>query len=381
MSSLQAQSLVNTGFEEETFGTAPGYISSGANGSITGWTANDNSRVGLNSTGPFSNNGAVPEGSQVAFVQAVTGSSNTLTSASGITGLTAGKTYRITYRVNSRISAGNNSPEMRLVVGGSTAIRGDVTSVGGANPYKTVSYDFVATASTASLAIDAAVSGGGTDETLLLDDFTVSEVTPRISVNAWNGDATSGITTAGGRTYSHAYNFGGGASNVDINGVTFTGVAGGNPSVAGQFSYNMGSAFGADVNNVTGSSADLAEGFVFGNENATLTLEGLTDGQTYILSIFTVGFDADGFGRISTITASDGELLTVDVNQFGNNNGLRVDYEYVANGTSETISLNALNTDAFHTYGFANAAIPEPSSFALFVGMLVLSSVLIRRRA
>lgn len=380
LGNAQGQSINNSGFESNSFSNPPGYIS--GNSAITGWTASANDAAGLNPSGssPFANNGTIPEGSNVAFIQADGASLTTmLTSTNGITGLVIGQTYRLQHRVNSRLTGGNNTPEMGLIVGGTKVIRNDVSSVGGTNPYKLVSYDFVATANTMSLAVDSSLSGTGTDETLLIDAFTVAQVNPRMSINAWDGDATSGINSA--LTYTHAFNLGTSAANATVNGVSFTGVAGGNPSVGGSFSYNMNNSL-TDTNNITGDSATLASGFVFGNNSASLVLEGLTMGETYLLSVFSVGFDAgQDYGRTSTIVGADGEALSVSVNAFGNNNGLRFDYEYTATGTSETIDFSALSdSETFHTYAFANAIIPEPGAFAGFAGLLGLGYVIVRRR-
>ncbi len=356
-----ASTIANGGFEAETFGVFPGYIA--GNGPITGWSSNANSNAGQNQAGgPFANNGAVPEGNNVAILQGNTSGTTTLSSVDGITGLVAGRTYNLTYRVNNRLVAGANDPNMGLEINGANVLRSRTSAVGASNPYKTVSVNFVATGPTASLTL---TNESLADKTLLFDDFQVAEVTPNITVSAWNDDATSGIDSS--LNYTHAVNLGS-ATGAMINGVPFIGVAGGNPSIPGSFSYNMGNSFANDANNITvGGSSTLANDFVFNNATPTLTLEGLTVGQLYRTSIFTVGFDSTTLGRASTITGPDGEMLTVDVNAFGNNNGARVDIEFVATATTEDIEVTALfDPSSFHTYAIANAElIPEPSSLSL----------------
>ena len=68
---VQAQTITNPSFEADTFGNFPGYIS--GNGPITGWTAGNNSRAGLNPGGgtPFADNGVIPAGANVAFIQKI----------------------------------------------------------------------------------------------------------------------------------------------------------------------------------------------------------------------------------------------------------------------------------------------------------------------
>ena len=64
------QTIPNPSFETDTFTVFPGYIS--GNMAITGWTANPTDEVGLNPAGgtPFADNGAIPDGNNVAFIQA-----------------------------------------------------------------------------------------------------------------------------------------------------------------------------------------------------------------------------------------------------------------------------------------------------------------------
>src|SRR4051812_26015069 len=63
-----AATITNPSFEAQNFTLPPGTIAS--NGPITGWTAADTTRAGLNPAGGnvFANNGAVPNGSNVLFV-------------------------------------------------------------------------------------------------------------------------------------------------------------------------------------------------------------------------------------------------------------------------------------------------------------------------
>ncbi len=364
-----AAAIFNGGFETDPVAGGAGYRV------ISGWTGST-SGVGTNASGgPFANNGTVPEGTKVGFIQAA-GPAVTLTSDAGITGLVPGNTYNLTYRVNTR--SGFAEPTMGLVIGGNTVISNKISAVGAVGStaaYKFISYNFVATSSTMSLSV---ASSATLDSALLLDAFVVSDSTPKFTTTAWNGDASSGLDNS--LTYTHAFNFGGAgnAPNATVNGVAFTGIAGANPALGGSFSYNMSNAFTADTNNVTGNSASLASSFVFGNENATLSLLGLVNGQTYRTSIFSVGFDNTP-GRGSTFSAN-GERLTVDASGLGNNNGTRVDYEFTATGTTQDINLQALspNGGTFHTYAFANAVVPESSSAAL-VGIAALA-LLLRRR-
>src|SRR6202012_4896502 len=65
---ITTSSIPNPSFEASTFTAAPGYAY--LNGGIPGWTYLDATRVGQNSAGgPFADNGAIPDGNNVGFVQ------------------------------------------------------------------------------------------------------------------------------------------------------------------------------------------------------------------------------------------------------------------------------------------------------------------------
>ncbi len=369
----QTPAIANHSFELDLFTIFPGYID--RNAPITGWTTETVDRIGLNpaSGNPFTNNGAVPDGANVGFIQATDQTGVvTLSSIEGITGLVVGNTYNLTFRVNSRLIANNLNPEMTLLIGGIEVLQDSINSVGTTQPYKPVGYTFLASAETMSLEISVNVTGDSTDETLLVDDFMIHEIQPEITFSPWNDDASSGIDSS--LLYTHAFNLGqesGMASDVDVNGVTFVGIAGSSPALEGAFSLNMPNRTG-DLNNLLDAadgSSVLASDFVFNGGFGNLILEGLTPGATYRTSIFSVGF-GNSLDRNSTIFGtSTAEELTISHNTFGNNNGLRVDYEFVASADTETISITALQgNQTFHTYAFANALLEEaPASTEIVI--------------
>ena len=323
---------------------------------MTGWAGADGQGLNPAAGSPFADNGAIPDGTQVGFLQGTATFSNT------IAGLTSGQQYELSFRVNARNGA---PPTMSVDVGGSTLVKSDVNPVGGANPYKYVVRTFTATGATMPLNIHSTVLDG--DRTLLVDDVRITEKPNAAwSVSAWTGDADSGIDS--GLTYTHRYNLGA-ATNATINGVELVGVGGGAPSstVAGDFSQNAPALINGDTNNITGDSATLANDFVYDGKPAVLTLSGLVDGQAYRTTIFGVAWDAATSNRTVTFEAG-GERFTVDESQFDNNNGIRVDYEFVADGDSLVITYDPLGPATFHTYGFVNAemqVIPESTTFVL----------------
>jgi hypothetical protein len=136
---LVAQTITNPGFEADSFTIFPGYIGNSPthapNGPITGWTGTPVSRTGLNPAGssPFADNGIIPEGANVAFIQA--GTSGVVVLESTVTGLQIGTNCSVSFRVNAR---SNQSAVLRFSVDGTpVADDAEVTMVGSAYTNKT----------------------------------------------------------------------------------------------------------------------------------------------------------------------------------------------------------------------------------------------------
>ena len=334
-----AQTIPNPSFEANSFTVFPGY-SGGANGQITGWNATTGS--GLNPAGgsPFADNGTIPNGTQVAFVQS--GSIDTV-----ITGLTTGTQYRLAFRINAR---GGQTPILDLQVDGATLLLSPVTSINGTNPYRYVAVDFTAASATATLALFNTQVG---DTTFVVDDFTIAPSNTSWKTEPWNDDDTSGLDPS--FLYTHAYNFGSGAG-ITINGVAFVGVAGTNPTVAGKFTSNgLTGIIAADPNNVIGDSRILADSFVYTVDTTigTLTLEGLVPGRQYELTIFSANWDGAGTRWATFRAGSDEQAFDQDV--YGDNNGIRFIHRYTAPaGGTLTIQTHPIQNASIHWYGIAN---------------------------
>ncbi|MFN7564392.1 MAG: hypothetical protein ACK5TH_21655, partial [Prosthecobacter sp.] len=89
---LQAQTIPNPSFEAQAFTVWPGYAS-GNGGAITGWTFQGNAGLNPAAGNPFADNGTVPHGTNVAFLQSIGDMDTQLTTT--ITGLTVGAVYRV----------------------------------------------------------------------------------------------------------------------------------------------------------------------------------------------------------------------------------------------------------------------------------------------
>jgi hypothetical protein len=171
----------------------------------------------------------------------------------------------------------------------------------------------------------------------------------------WSSDASSGLNT---NQTLWAYNFST-ASNATVNGVAVipTGAGVVNPSVAGRFAISgVGSSFASDSNNLTSlggnGSAVLARDFISGGNPANVTIQGLTVGQFYTVTFFSVGFDTPGV-RLLTF-ASGADTLLADQGAYGNDNGIRIQYGFVAGATNQSITITPNNAGfTFHLYALA----------------------------
>jgi hypothetical protein len=366
-----AQTISNPSFEANSFTNDPGYIA--GNGPITGWTSTDTNRVGLNPSpgNPFADNGKVPQGTNVAFIQSAFNSSLITSLSTVISNLIPGQTYKVNFRVNARASS-MSTANLKVDIAGTNIIAAAVTNVDSHfsfnNPYQYFAFDFTAasTNQTMTLRNDATNS----DNTVLVDDFSIAVRNSGWSYAAWTNDASSGVN--GTKTYTHAYHFG--ANTVtNINGITFTGIAGANPSANTFSTTGLPNVYNNDTNTLStnlnsGGSAVLAHDFVWGGAVESLTLNSLVVGKAYVATLYSVGWglDTNNGSRAATFSVGS-DRLTVNQDQFGYRNGIRVSYAYTAYAKSLTISNAALQGggQTFHNYAFANYEVSN--SHALFL--------------
>ncbi|RYD32474.1 MAG: hypothetical protein EOP86_15625, partial [Verrucomicrobiaceae bacterium] len=358
-----AQTIANPGFEEDFFTTFPGYVSTNET-SITGWTGSPDTNYGLNPAGtsPFADNGLVPEGTNVAFIQSTV--SETLTElGTEITGLTAGVTYRLSFRVNARVDGFNGllPPVLSVTIGDDEVFSATAQPVYGTAPYHYFYIDFTASAAQTALILRNAQTGA--DSTLLVDDFKVTPAPapdPNWSVEEWSDDASSGVDPT--YKYTHAYSLGT-ATGTTINDIPFKGVAGTTPSEAGKFLLSaMGAVYPDDPDNfLSDGSLELGRSFLYGGNPGVLTLQGLTPGRQYVLTFYSTGWEDAGK---RPVMFSDGDnRFYADQDTYGQNFGIRIVHTYTAgpDGTG-TVSFQGLG-GTFHLAGFSNReAVKEVSS-------------------
>jgi hypothetical protein len=349
-----AQTIPNPSFEESSFVNFPGYIS--GNAPIPGWTANLPNRAGLNPSpdSPFANNGAIPDGANVAFLQSDAGGPTSLTTT--ITDLVVGQRYNVTFRVNARNQPAENIPHLRISVDAEDpAVSAQVTRVAttvDGTPYRWAGYFFTATSTSHNLTISNTRTSG--DHTLLIDDFKIAPGSNAWGISPWTGDADSGIDSQ--YIYTHAVNFGTNVSPL-INGVRFLGRDDGREL---RFALsNLPNSTGR-TSSVTGNSAALANQFRYDGANTGITLQNLKPNTEYLFTLYGFGWDAadsttpwrgSTFG--SNLTT---ERMTANLNQYGLNNGMLVTYRYTTDavGSPVVISYPTLGGMSFHSSGFSN---------------------------
>jgi hypothetical protein len=340
-----AQSIPNPSFEANSFTLFPGYSSD--NGAITDWSSSKPASTGLNPAAgsPFADNGTIPAGTNVAFLQSTVGGTDLNTT---ITGLTAGTAYRVSFRANAR---GNQNPTLKVSIGGApvntsvnfatAAPGGVITSVMAVNPYHYVEFEFTAAGSTAALTL---VNDAAGDNTVCVDDFQITLASAPLSTGIvgarWTGDADSGID--GQYRYTRAHTFGGAAVNVTVNGVLFTPCFGANPGAANAFtSTGFGANFGEQARNISGSSNLVARSFMYGGPNTSMTFAGLKPNTTYVATLYAAGWDNVPTDRSSNFTGSaGGGPVNINVSAYGPANGMVVHYRYTTDSNGSPVLLD-----------------------------------------
>lgn len=141
-------------------------------GAVSGWTAG----TGTGGTGSTTyninglwNNGTLPSGNTVGFIQGDNSLSTTLNN------LTPGQSYTVTFVDNARNLTGDDccdaTPTLIASVGTTDIFDGTVSSVGGSNLFMTVTGTFTADSTSETLMFDSSVTGDGT---VLLSDVSVT---------------------------------------------------------------------------------------------------------------------------------------------------------------------------------------------------------------
>jgi hypothetical protein len=173
--------ILNPSFETDSTPPHPGY------GTITAWLPDVaiGTGYGLNEEGgPFADNGKVPHGTRVAFLQ----DNGVLSQA--VSGFIPGEKYWLVYRENARgLCCGERSATLTAKIGGTTVVtEHEVTIVGDSNPFRLVTSEaFTATEGQMTLSF---TKGGFGDSTALIDDVRLlSRGSLQLAISAIDGNS------------------------------------------------------------------------------------------------------------------------------------------------------------------------------------------------
>lgn len=174
------------------------------------------------------------------------------------------------------------------------------------------------------------------------------------TIQPWTGDSTTGIPatdSAANGFLKQAFRFGS-TTNAIVNGRPVSGA--GSSGVIGSYIgvTDPGTTFPSTANNLTAQggagSALMAQSFCYGTDPTIVNLHNLIVGETYRTSFFSVGWE--GVGRLVDF-GSGLDHLTVDQDQYGQGNGVRVDYIFTATSADQTISIDAADsTKTWHLH-------------------------------
>ncbi|MCF7837515.1 MAG: choice-of-anchor J domain-containing protein [Candidatus Marinimicrobia bacterium] len=100
----------------------------------------------------------------------------------------------------------------------------------------------------------------------------------------------------------------------------------------------------------------LANSFIFNGKPRTVTLYNLTPGATYETNLFAWGYDDSGTARAQTF-ASGSDSLELDQNFYGQNNGIRIAYTFVADSSEKVLTITPVGDNTFHMSALANRQV------------------------
>jgi hypothetical protein len=202
----------NPSFESNPPAAFPTY------GPITAWASTGGSGVN-NSTGPFADNGTIPDGVQVGFIQ------GTQTISQMIGGLTPGRRYWLQFYCNARAFGGTT---ISLTTRFAGAAIGTIDAIDSSEGYRFQNQSFVAAAADGLLEFSGQT---GVDASLLLDAVNIVERDEADVVIINPSFEASGVPTGvgylGGPMAGWVHTAGGKGINIDTVGpFTDNGIAG-----------------------------------------------------------------------------------------------------------------------------------------------------------
>lgn len=287
----------NPSFESNPAGGFPGY------GAIDAWIGGS----GLNNgSGPFHDNGAIPDRSQVAFLQ------NSGELVQQILNLTPGKNYWLQFHYNVRNCCGGSMDLSASFFGVEVLSVAGLSPVGGTSDYSLAQASFVPTVEAGALAITGTASG---DASLLIDGVTIVQRDVGGIVVENPSFEASGLVAFPG--YIQPDRLSG-----------WVGV--------GQYGVNTGGR-GPFADNGANPDQDSVA-FLQGKSSLSQVITGLTPGESYVVAV--AANSRTGNAPHLRISADGAAILDVDVVAAGGNNPYVVQRaSFVATDVQATIKL------------------------------------------
>jgi hypothetical protein len=322
--SLSAQAtdsitVANPSFEEGALPASPGYET------IPSWNQNA-ANLGVNdATGPFWDNGNLPDTARVAFIQENGIPAGLLYQTQ--TGFVVGQNYWIQVFVNAR--SGGDTPDLSIAHTASPSgttpllVSQNITPVGTGNPFTLVNVPFTASAASGDLYFEKTAHTGG-DATLLLDGISIIARSTNDIVIANPSFEASG-TGQGGVGVVGA-----------VAGWNLSGPGG--PPIIGQAGtpYLSNSEGVPDGNNVL---------VIQGVCDYSQTLHGLTVGELYRLTLYVNG--RSGPQPTALVTIDGKTAFNAPVPQLGSSPYYFISYDFTASATDVTLSIGNQTGNSF----------------------------------
>jgi len=181
--------IENFGFEADGSEIIfPGYVS---NNLLTGWTYSADDKIGRNiSDGYFLDNGTIPEGKNICFINGQNSISQNLKS------FESGGFYRVSIFANAAQS-GSGTEQLEVKIGGVSVILPiTVSSVGDENFFNNFAGNFSATSTNLTLEISQA--NANANSILLIDDIRITKINkPYIPNHSFEANGITGFTWPG----------------------------------------------------------------------------------------------------------------------------------------------------------------------------------------
>jgi len=257
-----------------------------------------------------------------------------------------------------------------LAGGGVNGFAGDVDVQAGILAFDTD--ELVDNVARLSVRAGATLALAGTETIGALAGEGTLAIGGHVYVVPFEGDADCGISTD--KTYTHLLDFPANGNPATVNGVTF--IAAGMSGGAGNYAWST-------VNPPTGTWNDppndstrtgidrLLWDFIYGVDEFTTTLAGLTPGKAYECRLYFRNFDNNPRRTTFTFTAGAhqvGELFyNPDSGVKGSRSWMGCRYTADASGSLAIRVVSHVSTDRCHFYGLSNEELPSTAAPTLIV--------------